>query len=81
MCLLVLLLLWHSALSPRTYAPLTPGVKRLHLPAGLPPPPPAGTVEVVVSRFKDDLSWLPALTRLLNATFTVYCKASAPAMS
>jgi len=72
----VLLLLWHAVLSPRRYPPLEAGEKRLHLPPGLPPPPPAGFVEVVVSRFADDLSWLPPLALLLNATVTVYCKTS-----
>ena len=34
-------------------------------------------MEVVVSRYSDDLSWLPALAGLLNANITVYCKARA----
>jgi hypothetical protein len=76
-----LTLLWFLAatitLAPRRYPPVVPGVKRLQLSPSLPEPPAQGTVEVVVSRFKDDLSWLPALAQLLNANVTVYCKARA----
>jgi hypothetical protein len=69
------LLLWHSVLSPRRYPPQPAGSRLLQLPAGLPPPPPFGHVELVVSRFRDDLAWLPPLAAVLNASVTVYCKA------
>ena len=74
---LAALLLWSLlySLAPRRYPPVTAGVKRLQLPAGLPEAPSWGTVEIVVSRYRDDLDWLPALAQLLRANVTVYCKA------
>ena len=77
---LLLSFLWLCActMAPRRYPPLVPGVKRLQLPSQLPAPPVAGTVEVVVARYSDDLAWLPALAALLNANMTVYCKARHP---
>jgi len=74
---LAALLLWSLlySLAPRRYPPVLAGVKRLQLPAGLPEAPSRGTVEVVVSRYRDDLDWLPALAQLLRANVTVYCKA------
>ncbi len=72
--LLTAFTVWSGMLAPRRYPPIVSGERRLHLPPGLPPPPPRGHVELVVSRYKDDLEWVPSLAALLNANVTVYCK-------
>jgi hypothetical protein len=73
--LLTAFVAWSAVMAPRRYPPMPLGVRRLRLPPGLPPPPPPGTVELVVSRYADDLGWVPELAALLNARVTVYCKA------
>lgn len=76
LALLLPALAWFSVLRPRTYPARAAGERVLRLAGadGLPPAPPFGAVQLVVSRYADDLAWLGGVAALLNASVRVYCK-------